>query len=217
MKAKPIDVVIADSRYLIRVGLCHLFEGHDRIKVVDEVVSSDELMTSVREHQPDVVIFDDDKPSYFKVSDIPEAKEISVETNFLIISGDYDKQSVFNVFQSGGLSFLTKECDEEEIINAVIATSKGEKFLCNKIIDVILEKHLPEEEQDCAATSLTVRELEIVQLTASGMTAKKVAAQLFLSPHTVYTHRKNIMKKLGVRSASELIVYAINNGLIQPS
>jgi len=85
------------------------------------------------------------------------------------------------------------------------------------VIDIILEKHLPEEEETCAPTSLTVRELEIVRLTAQGQKAKEVAAQLFLSTHTVYTHRKNIMKKLGVNSASEMIVYAINNGLVQPT
>ncbi|MEZ5001795.1 MAG: response regulator transcription factor [Chitinophagales bacterium] len=213
MKAKPISVVIADSQYLIRLGLRHLFEGQSRINVVDDATRSDELMEAVLEHSPDVVIFDHDKPSHFKMEDISAVKRISPHTNFLIISSDDKKESIFRVLQEGSLSFLTKECDEEEIISAVIATSKGEKFLCNKVIDVILDKHVAKEEQTCAPTNLTTRELEIVKLTAQGLSAGKVADQLYLSPHTVYTHRKNIMKKLGVNSASELIVYAINNGL----
>lgn len=213
MKAKPINVVIADSQYLIRLGLRHLFEGQSRINVVDDVTKSDELMEAVTQYKPDVVIFDHDKPSHFKMEDISAVKKISPQTNFLIISSDDKKESIFRVLQEGSLSFLTKECDEEEIISAVIATSKGEKFLCNKVIDVILDKHVTPDEQTCAPTNLTARELEIVQLTAQGLSAGKVADQLFLSPHTVYTHRKNIMKKLGVNSASELIVYAINNGL----
>ncbi len=215
MRAKPISVVIADSQYLIRLGLQYLFKEQVRVNVVDEVSASGELMESVAEHRPNVVIFDHDKPSHFHVSDIAKVKAISPETNFLIISSDNDKGRIFEVLQAGGLSFLTKECDEEEIVGAVIATSKGEKFLCNKVIDIILEKTIKEEEQTCAASNLTVRELEIVELTAKGLTAGKVAEQLFLSTHTVYTHRKNIMRKLGVNSASELIVYAINNGLIK--
>jgi DNA-binding NarL/FixJ family response regulator len=217
VKASPINVVIADSQFLVRVGLRHLFQQNERINVVDDAVTSDELMESVGRHHPDVVIFDHDNPASFKVSDIREVRTISPSTNFLIISADIARDSVFEVLQSGGLSFLTKECDEEEILGAVIATAKGEKFLCNKVIDVILEKHLPDKEATCAPSNLTVRELEIVELTARGHTAKKVAEELFLSTHTVYTHRKNIMKKLGVSSASELIVYAINNGLVSPA
>ncbi|MCP4123368.1 MAG: response regulator transcription factor [Bacteroidetes bacterium] len=213
MKAKRIRIIIADSRCLIRLGLKHLFQGNKKLVVIDEVSRSEELLEAVEQHRPDVIIFDYDKNN-FNISDIATSKEISPGSNVLIISADNKKESVFKVLQSGGLSFLTKECDEEEIIGAVFATAKGEKFMCNKVIDIILEKHLVEDES-CAPTNLTVRELEIVRLTAEGRTAKKVAAQLFLSTHTVYTHRKNIMKKLGVHSASEMIVYAINNGLVQ--
>jgi len=210
---KSINIVIADSQFLIRLGLRSLFKEHHKIKVVDEAGDSKELLEAVSTHKPDVIIFDYDK-THFSISDISDVKKISPASHFLIISADNQKDSVFRVLKSGGLSFLTKECDEEEIIGAVLATAKGEKFLCNKVIDIILEKHLPEEEETCVPANLTVRELEIVKLTAQGNTANKVAEQLFLSTHTVYTHRKNIMKKLGVKSASGMIVYAINNGLV---
>jgi DNA-binding NarL/FixJ family response regulator len=213
VKLKPINVVIADSQYLIRFGLRQLFDGHPKINVVDDVSGSEELIESALKHKPDVFILDHNKPSHFNISDIKEVKSISPGSNFLIISADENKASIRQVLQSGGMSFLTKECEEEEIIGAVIATAKGEKFLCHKVIDIILENHLPEEEESCAPMSLTVREIQIMQLTARGLTARKVAEELYLSPHTVYTHRKNIMKKLGVKSASEMIIYAIHNGL----
>jgi DNA-binding NarL/FixJ family response regulator len=213
VKAKQIDVVIADSQMLIRMGLKHLFQNQTRINVVDEVTSSDELLESATKFNPDVVIFDYNQPSHFKIDDIEIVKKISPNTQFLIISANSNKEDIFKVLQSGGLSFLTKECDEDEILSAVIATARGDKFLCNKVIDIVLEKKVEEDDTTCAPTNLTVRELEIVKLTAKGFTAGKVADKLYLSTHTVYTHRKNIMKKLGINSASELIVYAINNGL----
>lgn len=213
MIAKPINIVIADAQYLIRLGLRHLFEQSSRINVVDEAENQEELLAIIMQAKVDVVIFDHNQTDCFSADDIKKVKSISPKTNFLIISADNDKDSIFNVLQSGGLSYLTKSCDREEIINAVIATSKGEKFLCNKVIDVILDKQITPEEETCAPTNLTARELEIVKLTAEGLSAAKVAEQLFLSTHTVYTHRKNIMKKLGINSASQLIVYAINNGI----
>lgn len=215
MKAKPVNVVLADSQYLIRLGLHHLFQSHGRINVVGEAENSEELHEAVKVLQPDVVIFDYDDDEAFNIEDISISKKINPETNFLIISRDNKKDSIFQVLQSGGLSYLTKQCDEEEIMGAVIATAKGEKFLCNKVIDIILQKHMPAEEATCAPSNLTVRELEIVKLTANGLTARKIAEKLFLSTHTVYTHRKNIMRKLGVHSASELIIYAMNNGIIE--
>lgn len=213
MKAKPVHVVLADPQYLIRLGLRHLFEGHPKIRVVDEAANSAELLDSVRTHHPDVVIFDYLRTPAFSIEDIAAVCKASPTSRFLVISDDSAKDSIFAALQSGALSFLTKECDEEEIVSAVIATSRGEKFLCNKVLDIILGKSLQEEDGTCSPTNLTVRELEIVKLTAQGHTARQVADKLFLSTHTVYTHRKNIMRKLGVNSASEMIVYAVNNGL----
>lgn len=94
---------------------------------------------------------------------------------------------------------------------------KTKNFFCNKILDIILAKHLSKEDDDCAPTELTVRELEIVGLIAEGHSTKDIAEELCLSTHTVYTHRKNVMRKLNVNSASELILYAINTGLVRTS
>ncbi|HUP11014.1 MAG TPA: response regulator transcription factor, partial [Niastella sp.] len=94
-------------------------------------------------------------------------------------------------------------------------TCKREKFFCGKVIDAILEKHFPKK-QDCNAPNLSQREIEIVELVAQGMTNNSIAKKLFLSIHTVSTHRKNILRKLQVKSASELVIYAIKTGLVEP-
>ena len=80
------------------------------------------------------------------------------------------------------------------------------------MLDIILEKR---ETPDCNATILTERESEITALVAKGLTNKEIANQLCLSHHTVHSHRKNIIKKLGVSSVSELTLYALNVGLIE--
>ena len=121
----------------------------------------------------------------------------------------------YSVVEDGVNSFLTKSCNEEEIINAVKATAKGEKFFCHKIINFILEKSFQKEDDNCEPTPLTPREIEIVRLVAQGKIAKEIASQLNLSTHTVYTHRKKIMKKLEFKHASDLVMYAISKGIVE--
>lgn len=208
-----IKILIADAQYLIRLGLKDLLSVVMDFSVVGEAANSDELHKLVYEHQPDVVIFDYFNKN-FKADDIQTAKKLSPSTRFLIISSDDNKSSIYKAIELGAVSFLTKECDKEEIINSVYATAKNEKFYCHKVIDIIIEKHIHTDEDSCKPFNLSLRETEIIKLTAKGWTAKTIAGHLFLSTHTVYTHKKNIMKKLKINSSSEMIVYAIQNSLI---
>ena len=123
---------------------------------------------------------------------------------------------MLKLLESGINGCVTRSCSEDEIINAIFSIAKGEKFFCNKVVDVILNKHLYQKEEDCAATVLSGREAEVTGLIASGLTNKEIATELFLSSHTIHTHRKNIMRKLKLKSVSELTIYAINTGLYNP-
>jgi len=214
---QSIRLLLADSQYLIRLGLKSLLARNKHIKIVGESSNTEELLKKVHDLQPDVVLMDYKNSHHFNLEDIKEVKTISPSSKMLIISSDDDKNNIFKVIEYGINSFLTKECSEEEIMNAIVATAKNEKFFCNKILDIILAKHLSKDDDDCAPTELTVRELEIVGLITEGHSTKEIAEELCLSTHTVYTHRKNVMRKLNVNSASELILYAINTGLVRTS
>jgi DNA-binding NarL/FixJ family response regulator len=209
-----IKIAIADAQFLFRAGLINLLSGNRDFDILGEAGNSSELCTLAKEHSPDVVIFDYNSHKNFLLEDIKMVKLISHKTNFLIISADECKENIYKVIELGAISFLTKECDKEEIINAIYATAKNEKFLCHKVIDIIIEKHIHTDEDTCKAFNLSLRETEIIKLTAKGWDAKTIAGHLFLSTHTIYTHKKNIMKKLKINSSSEMIVYAIQNGLV---
>jgi len=215
MTSSAIKVILADSQYLIRMGLRSLITQDNHIEIVGESKSGDELLEMIKKHQPDVVTLDYKSNGTFNLEIIREIRLLSPATNVLIVSSDENRERIFKAIEYGINSFVTKECSEQEIRNAIIATSKNEKFFCNKILDVILAKHIHKED-DCEATELTVREIEIVKLIADGNSTKEIAAKLNLSHHTIYTHRKNVMKKLNIKSASELILYAINTGIVKP-
>ncbi|MFN8282542.1 MAG: response regulator transcription factor [Chitinophagales bacterium] len=209
-----IKIIIADTQYLVRIGLMNLLSEHKNFSIIGEADDSKKLLEMVQLHHPEVVIFDYNNPKSFLMEDISVIKKISPKTNFLIISADENKANIYKVIELGAISFLTKECDKEEIIAAIYATAKNEKFLCHKVIDIIIEKHMHADDDNCKAFNLSLRETEIIKLTAKGWNAKTVAGHLFLSTHTVYTHKKNIMKKLNINSSSEMILYAIQNGLV---
>ncbi|MFK7810773.1 MAG: response regulator transcription factor [Saprospiraceae bacterium] len=209
-----ISIVIADGQYLIRAGLRAMLSATNGFNIIGDARNEKELL-NVLSHKPaDVVIIDYDQPEKFSVNTIQSLKDNFPETELLVISADNNKQTIYKAIENGVRSFLTKECDQAEIIDAVISTSKHEKFFCSKVMDFIFEKSFPDKVSDCAPMPLSGREIEIVQLVAKGMIAKEIAAKLNLSTHTIYTHRKNIMKKLGFSSTSELVLFAVKTGIV---
>lgn len=213
----PLKILLADAQPLTRAGLKYLLESRKDITIAGEVSERSTLLKQIKSARPDLLIIDYKFLNNFGVEDIFRIKEISPATEVLAISSDSDKTSILKVLESGIKGFLTKECSTEEIINAVYAAAKGEKFFCNKVFDVLMEKHLSKEEQDCAPTNLTIRETQVLKLIAEGNSTLQIAKELHLSPHTINTHRKNMIRKLGIKSPTEFVMYAIDMGIIRTS
>ncbi len=211
-----VSIIIADSQYLTRLGLREVMGNEEKFHLTAEVTEEEQLLKELNDANDsiDVVILDYNQPDKFSPETIQKIKLHHPDINVLIISADNDKQRIYDVLENGVNNYLTKECDEEEIHDAIIAASRGERFFCTKVLDYIFEKSFRKNES-CAPTPLSPRQIEIVQLIAEGKIAKEIAQELNLSTHTVYTHRKNIMKKLNVASTSELVLYAVRHDLIK--
>ncbi|MCB0557962.1 MAG: response regulator transcription factor [Lewinellaceae bacterium] len=214
---RPISIILADSQYLVRLGLRHLIRSKEQFKVVAEATKEPQLLEQVKVFSPQVVILDYNQPENFSQATVEHIKRTAPRTNILIISADNNKKNIYDILELGVNSYLTKACGEDEIVEAIKATARGEKFFCTKVLDFLLERTFAKNNgsESCNATPLTAREIEIVQLIAQGLIAKEIAGRLNLSTHTVYTHRKNIMKKLKFNTASELVLYAVNMGLVK--
>jgi two-component system, NarL family, invasion response regulator UvrY len=209
------EIVIADNSYLIRQGLKTVLKGNS-VKITGEIKNSSEFLSEINELKPDILILGDNFEKMVTDSWLSQVQYASPGTKILIISGCKENGKILNAIKSGATGYLTEECNSEEILNAVHSVSKGEKFFCNKILDVILEKKLDNDTSENIKENLTEREIEIIKLITEKYTNPEIAEKLFISIHTVYTHRKNIMKKLQLKSPVELILYAIDSGIIQP-
>ena len=217
MAKEVIKIVLADTQYLARAGYNYLFSKQRRLKVVAEALDSEELFQAIEDHQPHVVMTDYENGGLFSIEDILEVRQKFPDVQVMLVTNDQVRTNISKLLDGGVNCILTKNCSPEEIVSAVTASSKGEKFFCNKVLDIILEKQVPKEEESCDPSNLSVREIEIVGLIAKGISTKEIANQLCLSTHTIYTHRKNIMKKLRINSASEIILYAMEAGIVKRS
>ena len=146
----------------------------------------------------DLVIVDPKKEHGFGVESVLKLQREYEEQKVLIISEVKNEGLVLQILEKGVQGYLTYSCDEDEIVHAIFAICKGEKFYCNKVLDIVFNKHLYKKEiESCDPTSLTIRETEIARMIAKGDSNKEVAERIHLSPHTVHTHRKKHHEKTG--------------------
>jgi two-component system, NarL family, invasion response regulator UvrY len=211
-----INIVIADNQNLTVAGLQFLIQKRPDFKVSSIVHDPADLASDISRINPDVLIVDYNLPGYISPDQLERILNMN-PVNTLVITADDNKTSMMRIVQMGVQGFLTKSCSKEEILMAIQATARGEKFFCHKVLNMVLEKSDPDaEEFDCEPTGLTQRETEILKNLAAGFSTKKIADLLNLSPHTVHSHRKNIIKKLNIKSPTEFVVYALDFGLIKP-
>lgn len=210
-----LSIGIADSQSLTRLGIRSLLDEQQGLEIAFEATDQSELEEAMQTHRIAILIIDYKQPGHFNFSGLQLLKQKYPDCHIMVISADEEKQSIYQVLEMGVHAYLTKSCGEDEVSDALKAVARGEKFYCTRILDILLEKSFAKDPETAISTPLSARELEILQLVAKGFVAKEIADTLNLSTHTVYTHRKNILKKLGVSSTSELVLAAINYGLVE--
>lgn len=211
---KNIRVLLSDFQFLTREGLIHLIHEREEFELVGVMEQPDSLLNTVISSLPDVLLMDykgDDPILHSLVKQIVETQA----TNVLIITNEDQKNHIKKLLDLGIKGIVTKNCSKQEIINAIESISQNNRFYCNKILDVLMTGTQEEEPVNCEPTSLSPREYEVLQLITKGFRTADIADQLYLSVHTINSHRKNILKKLNLKSPTELVVYAMESGLVK--
>lgn len=207
-----LKILHANANVLMSSGLNAILNKGGGIDFIQNAADELSLFAHLDKSSFDLVVIDPLSSERFTIGTTFKLKEKYPKKKVLIISEIHSPQNVLQILEKGVQGYLTRQCDEAEITHAIFAIAKGEKFYCNKVIDIALNKKF--DPDNCEPTSLTERENQITTLIASGLTNKEIGEKIHLSHHTVHTHRKNILKKLGINSVSELTVYALSVGLI---
>jgi DNA-binding NarL/FixJ family response regulator len=214
---QKINIIIADSNYLSRMGLSVIINENTDFNLIGEAVTGTELIDLAQKNATDLVILDYTS-SNFSLDVISQMAKKCPETKLLAITDLLMNGAIAKGLSMGITSHLLKECDKDEIIEAIYKTALGERFMCGKITGTIMENK-PEASvaYSCEGMNISEREIEIIALVAAGYSNKEIADKLFLSAHTITTHRKNIMNKLGVNNTAGLVLFAVRENLVSPN
>jgi len=209
----PVRIMIADGQFLITESLKSILTDEGSFIVEAVLTGKTEIIKALTNSEVSILIID---PSYIDLSSFSEIKEIRgnfPKLKFLVLTNSLTKTELHELNSLGITNIILKTSDRDEIFEALNATVKGKKYYSSELLELLFE--INERINSGEDTGqLTPSEMEIVRLISEGLTTKEIASRKFISFHTVITHRKNIFRKLGVSSVSELIMYAIRAGWI---
>lgn len=214
---KKLRIILADDHTVVRSGLRALLERHNNFEIVGEAENGRDVVTLSTSLHPDIVIMDVGMPLLNGIEATAALLKQTPSTGVVILSMYSDESYVMRSLKAGARGYLLKDSAAPDLLAAIQAVSNGRSFFSPSIRQLLAEDYVRILRQKGAVDSyelLSPREREILQLLAEGKTNKEVAATLFISPYTVETHRGNILEKLGLHSAAELILYAVRKGII---
>ena len=214
-----IKITVAGSNYLIKKGLENLISECKDFKLISETDCETELLQSLTLHEAGVLIIDFSTIP-FRPEIIQQAKIANPSVQILAFNHPQPRQVISKILDQGVTSYLMLHCDKDEITEAIYKTAKGERFLCGQVVEILISNRKTDYPVTCplysycGGVNISEREIEIIRYIAEGYSNQEIADKLFLSIHTVTTHRKNIMAKLGISNTAGLVMYAIREQLI---
>jgi two-component system response regulator NreC len=210
-----IKLVLADDHSLIRVGLQSLIEKETDLQIIGQASDGRQTVSLVQKLKPDIVIMDISMPGLNGIEATRQIKAIDENIKIIALSVHDEALYVRRMLKAGASGYLVKHSDFNELVEAIRAVMRDQLYLSPRISNELVRdylKHLPDDEAT-AFSILSEREREILQLLAEGKTKQEIAKILFLSVKTVDSHRQNIMNKLSITTLSDLIRYAIREGI----
>ena len=212
-------ILIVDDHPLVREGLKSTLKTAVGYEVVGQAGTAREAIRTVQQLKPDLVLLDLALPDKSGIDLCREIKNFSPSTRIMMVSMHSKVDYIVRSFQAGATGYMTKESATERLLQGIESVLSGEYFMDSSVSHSVVKKLMQTEEKEMKITDanyegLTPREQEIMVLLAEGSSPKEIAAKLFISPKTVENHRTNIMNKLGLHSALELVRYAARLGLV---
>ena len=216
---EKIKVILADDHQMFLDGLSSLLSQVKDVQVVAAVNSGKEVLEKLLNVQPDLIIVDLNMPVMNGLETTREIKKKYPHIKVLGLTMENDLQSVTGMLEAGASGYILKNTGKAELELAVRQVMRGEPYLSQSISNqlaqnLILNFHQRNETLNELST-LTLRELEILKMIALENSNTEIATQLFISPKTVETHRKNLMKKIGVKNSLGVYKFAVKHKLLE--
>lgn len=216
---KSVRILIADDHDIVREGLRRLLQPNPQWTICDEAATGREAVAKAQQHQPHVVVMDFSMPELNGLEATRQIRKAVPHAEVLILTMHDSEQLAREILTAGARGFVLKTHARSQLVPAVTALAEHKPYFDSGVSALLLHSFLnPESQHEAgfgATGRLTPREREILQLIAEGRTSKEVASHLAVSVKTVEAHRSNIMNKLDLHSASQLVLYAVRNKIVE--
>jgi two-component system, NarL family, invasion response regulator UvrY len=204
--------LIADDHAIVRKGLAQILCEEFPAAKVKEVSNSSEVLEEIRKEIWDVILLDISMPGRNGIETLKQIRAEGIKAPILMLSMHSEDQYGVRVLKAGASGFLNKESATDELLNAVHKVLAGRKYITPGVAEKLAES-IGGEAGKSAHEFLSDREMQVLQLIASGDTVSEVADKLSLSVNTISTYRSRLLEKLSLNNSAELTRYAIDNGL----
>jgi two-component system response regulator NreC len=214
-----IRTLVVDDHTLVRQGIIGLLESQPDIEVVGQVGTGQDALEACRTLAPDVILMDVAMPGISGLEATREIKRQFPDVHVVILTIHDREDYLFQALRAGASGYVLKGADVQDLLSAVRSAVRGQVYLYPSVTHKLVVDYLRRAKSGgdrATVDGLTDREREILGLIAQGRTTPEIAVELYLSPHTVQSHRDHIMTKLGLHSKAALIRYAVERGLVDP-
>jgi DNA-binding NarL/FixJ family response regulator len=212
-----ITVLLADDHAVVRDGLNMFFSAQPDVTVIAQAADGLEAVRLASEQCPDVAIFDIAMPKLDGIEATRRVREVCPNVQVIILSMHSTTEHIYQALQAGACGYLLKITTGDEVIEAVRAVHRGQRYLSRHISHDILETYARQQQIDQRQSpleSLSPRERQILQFLVEGHSAADIGRSLDISPKTVETYRSRMMQKLGIDNIPNLVKFAIHHGII---
>lgn len=211
---EKISILLVDDHKLIRDSWSYILNSDPRFRVIGSTAKADEALAIAKGKHPKVILMDLNMSpvSGFDLTKLmrkqsPDSKIIGVSMHSMPV---YAKK----MLQMGAMGYVTKNSSKEEMVTAIVSVSKGDKYVCDEVKNILAKQELDESEPGTNdMNALTQREVDVVQLIKDGLSSRQIAEKLDLSLKTVEVHRYNILKKLKLKNTATLVNFINARGL----
>ena len=211
-----LRILVVDDHAVVRRGVRSLLETKEGWEVCGEATTGRDAVEQSRRLRPDVVVMDLSLPELNGLDATRQILKFAPDTEVLVLTMHHSEELARDALQAGARGYVLKSDADENLIAAVDNLRRHKPFLTSTVTEFVLDDYLRPVADAQDDFVVTAREREIIQLVAEGQSSKAAAATLGISVKTIEAHRANIMRKLRLRSVSDLVRYAIRNQIVQP-
>jgi len=203
--------LLVDDHKMVLDGLRMILSREKQIELVGEAYDGKQALEFLHQKQVDLVITDINMPEMSGTELTHVIKSEFPEIKTLILTVDSDSEVIHEILLAEAEGYILKNSGKQELLKAIERISSGGTYYSNEVLTAVTGRYVKTEKVREETKSLTTRELEIIRLICQELTTQEIAERLFISPLTVETHRKNILRKTRIKTLVGLIKYAIQN------